>query len=368
MDNIIWVLQICNKLSIGGVQSFLMNYYKHIDRSRVQFAFAVQRNEEMSYDMEIIRMGGRIHYLPRIEDGTMNYIKALHRLLIEHPEYKIVHSHMNQRNGIALGVAKKSGVKIRISHSHNIKNCQTLLQNVRYYILKTLISRFATHFWACSSMANDCLHPNNKKNQTWILHNAIEIDSFLYDENTRNYIRGKYGIKQNEVIIGHVGNFSKQKNTSFLIDIIKRMPLEYKLMLVGDGQERILLERKCKLENLNDRVIFTGIQRASDMYQAMDIFALPSLFEGLGMVSIEAMTSGLPVVVSTSIPHEIDIVQSVYHLSIGQDNIDQWCDTLLSVEQPERVIDPQIIVMGGYDIKKESVKLLNRYINLHHNL
>ncbi len=363
MSDKIWILHACNRLSIGGVQAFLMNYYRHIDRDRIQFAFAVQRNEELSYDKEIIEMGGRIHYLPRMEDGLLSYIKQLAALLKEHPEYQIIHAHMNQRNAIALATAKSRKVKIRISHAHNTCSYKTFVQKARYNLFKHIIAITGTHFWACSNAANECLHYPEKKN-TWILHNAIDITRFKYDEEVRSCIRTQYGIDPSKIVVGNVGNFSSQKNTGFLISLIRELPDNYMLFLVGEGAEKDSLMRRCENESINNRVIFTGVQDSSKMYQAMDIFAFPSLLEGLGMVAIEAIASGLPVVASEYVPDEIDLSRNVQHLPIGENNLYKWIDCIQNIDFANRKESLHAIVDAGYSIQCESKKLQETYLKL----
>ena len=363
MSDKIWILHACNRLSIGGVQAFLMNYYRHIDRDRIQFAFAVQRNEELSYDKEIIEMGGRIHYLPRMEDGALSYIKELAALLNEHPEYQIIHAHMNQRNAIALATAKARKVKIRISHAHNTCSYKTFVQKARYNLFKLIIAITGTHFWACSNAANECLHYPEKKN-TWILHNAIDITRFKYDEEVRSCIRTQYGIDPSKIVVGHVGNFSSQKNTGFLISLIRELPDNFMLLLVGEGEEKDSLMRRCKNESLNNRVIFTGVQDSSIMYQAMDVFAFPSKFEGLGMVAIEAMTSGLQVIASSGVPEEVDISNSIIHLPIGEENIGLWKNAIINTSYTRNGKASYEVRKAGYDVNYSVKELMARYEKL----
>lgn len=358
----IWVLHTCNRLSIGGVQSFLMNFYKAIDRRRVQFAFAVQRETELPYDKEILSLGGRIHYLPRIEDGAIKYMKSLRLVIKNHPEYKIVHSHMNQRNALALLVAKQMNVPIRISHAHNISSCYTILSKIRYQIFKKIIAYTANNFWTCSYAANECVHFPNK--HEIIIHNAIDIKRFIFNSEIRHEIREIYDIKEDDVVIGHIGNFSPQKNTSYLLSIIDKLPSNYKLLLVGEGKEKLSLENS-ELVNKNiKRIIFTGSADSSKMFQAMDIFVFPSLFEGLGMVAIEAIASGLPVIASKGVPNDIDISEYVCHLSIEACDIPLWVNKILSFGKIKRQNNFECLKLAGYNIYDEAEHLLSMYEEL----
>lgn len=360
MDSKIWILHVCNRLSVGGVQAFLMNYYRAIDKNLFQFAFAVQRNEELPYDKEIEQMGGRIHYLPRMSEGGIRYAYYLNRLLKEHPEYRIIHAHMNQRNAIPLLVAKAMGIPNRISHAHNTSNCSTLVQHLRYDWFKCLIDCTGTCFFACSQSANECLH-NTRRRQTKIVPNAIDVSKYSFSEQIRSRIRNQLGIKNDEIVIGHVGNFSEQKNTEYLVKLIKILPQQYKLLLVGDGARRQAIIEKCKNSNLQDRVVFTGVVSSSEMYQAMDIFVFPSKFEGLGMVAIEAIASGLPVIASTGVPKDIDITDSVVHLPANDSCLDLWKSCIIDVPRINRKDGVHQVREAGYDISIAARKLEEMY-------
>ena len=357
MDKVKWIIHACGKLSIGGVQSFLMNYYKSIDRTKYQFAFAVQRDYEMPYDKEILDMGGRIHYLPRIDSNVSGYVKELTQILKSHKEYCVIHCHMNQKNAIPLYVAKKCGIPIRISHAHNTKHCSSLMQSIRYTYFSHMIKLYATEYSACSLVANNDLHGSKK---AVIVKNAIDSGKFLFNAEVRKQIRKEYNI-DNQIVLGHIGNFSAQKNTGYLIDILSKLPDKYSLMLVGDGEEKKGLINKCQTYGCSERVIFTGIKKSHEILQAMDIFLFPSKYEGLGMVAIEASAAGVPVITSTEVPSDVDIVEETVHLPIGTESIQLWANKIIEYTSLERKNNQMMIISSGYDIASNISKLERLY-------
>ena len=375
MKKNIWVLHTCNRLSIGGVQSFLMNFYRNIDKTKIQFAFAVQRDEELPYDKEIISMGGRIHYMPRISDNFIKYLRALYSLIKNHPEYKICHSHMNQRNALSLLVAKILKVPVRISHAHNKYGYMSLFQKFRYLILKKIISIVANNFWACSISANNCLHYKNKK--YLLINNAIDINKFSFNSEIRQKKRAFYNIGTNDIVIGNISNFSYQKNIEYLLSIIDILPLNYKLMLVGDGTNcKKIITNTLTIKN-RKKIIFTGVAKSNEMYQAMDIFAFPSYYEGLGIVAIEAIAAGLPVIASTGVPNDIDIVNrlkervvlldSVCHLPIRKKDVNKWCEKINEYSHLSRINNYEILTKAGYNIFEKINFVTDKYIQILNN-
>ena len=365
MKKNIWVLHTCNRLSIGGVQSFLMNFYRNIDKTKIQFAFAVQRDEELPYDKEIISMGGRIHYMPRISDNFIKYLRALYSLIKNHPEYKICHSHMNQRNALSLLVAKILKVPVRISHAHNKYGYMSLFQKFRYLILKKIISIVANNFWACSISANNCLHYKNKK--YLLINNAIDINKFSFNSEIRQKKRAFYNIGTNDIVIGNISNFSYQKNIEYLLSIIDILPLNYKLMLVGDGTNcKKIITNTLTIKN-RKKIIFTGVAKSNEMYQAMDIFAFPSYYEGLGIVAIEAIAAGLPVIASTGVPNDIDIVNTVCHLPIRKKDVNKWCEKINEYSHLSRINNYEILTKAGYNIFEKINFVTDKYIQILNN-
>jgi glycosyltransferase involved in cell wall biosynthesis len=372
MEEKVCVLHTVGKMSVGGVQAFLMNYYKNIDTTKVEFGFAVQRDFSMDYDDEIKQLGGQIHMLPVMENNLMGYIRALKNLLREHPEYKIIHSHLNRRNLIPLAVAKMCGVPIRISHSHNIGLKRSLIKRVQEGFIKKLIKYYATEFFACSNSAGDYLYGSafGKKSDFIVLKNAINTRNYLYNPDIEKKLKKEMKL-EGKFILGHIGNFSQQKNYKFLLDVFKIVQCQKKdsvLLLIGDGYGREEIKEYVNELKLTDKVLFLGIRNdIPELLQAMDMFIFPSLFEGLGIVAIEAQAAGLKTLVSDGLPKEVNISTLIKQIPLSF-NAEVWAEEVLYEGNYVKKINTfSDIANAGYDIKENAQWLLDYYLNKYKN-
>ena len=316
------VAQIMGKWVGGGVESVIMNYYRHLDHSKVQIDFICDEDStRIPYD-EIKKLGGRVFLVPKYQN-LPKYLKALEKLFKEN-QYRIVHSNINTLSVFPLYAAKKAGVPIRISHSHSTSNPKEWKRNLIKNILRPFSKRYATDYFACSELAGRYLFGNKAFDQgkVKIIHNAIDIEKFKFDEVARKKLRKGFGIKDSTIVIGHVGRFVQQKNHTFLVDVFneyyKKNP-DSKLLLVGSGPLEDEIKRKVKRLGLDDSVFFLG-QRddTNKLYSAMDVFCLPSLYEGLPVVGVEAQAAGLPTIFSNRISKEV-IVSSYAKIVSIQD-------------------------------------------------
>ena len=302
------VAQIMGKWVGGGVESVIMNYYRHLDHSKVQFDFICDEDStRIPYD-EIKKLGGRVFLVPKYQN-LPKYLKALEKLFKEN-QYRIIHSNINTLSVFPLYAAKKAGVPIRISHSHSTSNPKEWKRNLIKNILRPFSKRYATDYFACSELAGRYLFGNKAFDQgeVKIIHNAIDIDKFKFDEVARKKLRKELGIKDSTVVIGHVGRFVQQKNHTFLVDVFreyhKKNP-DSKLLLVGSGPLEDEIKKKVERLGLGDSVLFLG-QRddINKLYSLMDIFCLPSLYEGLPVVGVESQAAGLSIIFSNGVSHE----------------------------------------------------------------
>ena len=302
------VAQIMGKWVGGGVESVIMNYYRHLDHSKVQFDFICDEDStRISYD-EIKKLGGRVFLVPKYQN-LPKYLKVLEKLFKEN-QYRIVHSNINTLSVFPLYAAKKAGVPIRISHSHSTSNPKEWKRNFIKNILRPFSKRYATDYFACSEVAGRYLFGNKTFNrgEVKIIHNAIDIDKFKFDEVARKKLRKELGIKDSTIVIGHVGRFVQQKNHTFLVDVFKeyhKKNPDSKLLLVGSGPLEDEIKKKVERLGLKDSVLFLG-QRddINKLYSVMDIFCLPSLYEGLPVVGVESQAAGLPIIFSNGVSHE----------------------------------------------------------------
>lgn len=363
-DKPIRVLQVVTQMTRGGLETMLMNYNRHIDHSLVQFDFLEHRNAVTEYDREILELGGRIHRLPRLNPMSPSYLNALDRFFAEHPEYRIVHSHLDCMAGIPLKYAKKNGVPVRIAHAHN----SSQVKNAKYPLklfYKRSIPKYATHLYACGEQAGRWMFGGHDFS---VLNNAIDSDTFLFNGTIRNQYRDMLGIDQDTLLLGHVGRFNPQKNHGFLAEVfceLVKLHPDSKLLLVGQGDLEQATRDKIESLGLSDRVIFAGVRSdVNALMQAMDVFAFPSLFEGLPLVAVEAQAAGLPCVVSDRVPKECVKTKDLVSFLPLEAGAERWAEQILNSAQAERKDTSVQIKESGFDIRENAAKLQQFYLDV----
>ncbi|MGF9965407.1 glycosyltransferase family 1 protein [Bacillus rhizoplanae] len=348
------ILHVVVNMNRGGAETLIMNLYRNIDRSKVQFDFLTCK--EGVFDEEIVELGGKIHRIPYITDvGHTGYIKALDTFFASHQEYKIVHSHMDKMSGFVLRSAKKAGIPNRISHSHNTSSEGGGAAKMYKWYAGKFILPCATHLLACSNAAAEWLFAD-KAGVARILKNGIECDRFMFSPEIRKQVREELQLHQDALIVGHVGRFAHQKNHSFLIDVffqlIKLKP-DSILLLAGDGPLRLDIEKKVAELNLERNVKFLGIRSdINRLLQAFDVFVFPSIHEGLPVTLIEAQGAGVPCVISDAITKEVDMgMKLVEYFPLTDKEI--WIEKIKSIAAGNlpRNIPDQVLSKKGYDIK-----------------
>ena len=364
------VAQIIGKWLGGGVEAVVMNYYRNIDRNKIQFDFICDEDStNIPYD-EIKKLGGKVIIIPPYQK-VIKYHKALKKVLKE-GNYKIVHSHINTLSVFPLFAAKCVGVPVRIAHSHSTSNKKEWKKTLMKNALKPFSKVFATHYMCCSEHAGRWLFGNKEydKGNVYLLNNAIDLDKFKYDEKVRKLKRKELGIKDDTFVIGHIGRFVAQKNHTFLIDIFNEYHKKNKksiLLLVGQGPKEEEIKEKVNNLNLSDSVVFLGQREdANELYQAMDLFLFPSLYEGLGMVLIEAQASGLPCVCSTEVPKIVMLNDNFKFLDLKTKQ-KEWMNAVLAINK-RRITNIDKIDKSCYSIKGMSKDLEKLYLNLSKSL
>lgn len=343
-----------------------MNYYKNIDRSKVQFDFIVDEDSSYIPQEEIERMGGKVIIVPPYQK-IFKYIRTLKKIFEEN-NYKIVHSNLNTLSVFPLFVAKLAGVPVRIAHSHSTSNKKEWKKNILKNILRPFSKLFATDYFACSEYSGRWLFGNKtfEDGKVTIIKNAIDVDKFKYNEEIRNKIREQLNI-ENKLVIGHVGRFVEQKNHEFLIDIFNEIHKKKEasiLLLIGDGPLEDKIKKKVKSLHLEDVVIFLGVKSNVNEYmQAMDIFVFPSLYEGLGIVAIEAQVSKLPVFISDAVPDEVIISNNIYKINLT-DNDDVWSDKVLNNDIDRVMAQIDSTKCKEYTIAYATKTLEKKYIEI----
>ena len=358
------ILHIVTTMNRGGLETMLMNYYRHIDRSKVQFDFLVHRDFEADYDKEIIALGGKIYHISRLIPWSKEYKNRLKEFFKSHPEYKIVHVHQDCLSSVALCCAKECGIPVRIAHSHNSNQDKNWKYIFKLFYMKK-IPTYATDFFACGKMAGEWMFNGNNFH---IMNNAIDAKAYSFNSLSRDSIRKEFHISNDSFVVGHVGRFMSQKNHAFIIDIFnqfhKKHPDSY-LMLVGEGELKSSIQDKVKSLGLEDYVIFTGIRSdVNELLQAMDVFLFPSLYEGLPVSIIEAQAAGLPCLISDKVPIECKKTDLVYQLNLD-DSVNAWSDKVFELSHITRRDTYEEIKESGFDIVENAKWLENFYINLY---
>lgn len=361
------VAQIIGKWLGGGVESVVMNYYRNIDRNKIQFDFICDNDSTNIPYAEIESLGGKVILISPYQK-VIKYHKELKRVLKE-GNYKIVHSHINTLSVFSLFAAKCAGVPVRIAHSHSTTNKKEKNKNLMKQLLRPFSKVFATDYMCCSELAGRWLFGNKEydKGNVYLLNNAIDLDKFKYDEVVRRKKRKELNIDDDTLVIGHVGRFVEQKNHRFLIDIFNEVHKQNEnsnFLLVGQGPLMEEIKEKVKSLGLEDCVKFLGQRNdISELYQAFDVFCLPSLYEGLPVVGVEAQATGLLCLFSDDMTKETKILESTKFLSLEQD-AKEWTEILLkSIEDFKRKDTTIEFFNNGFDIKKEVEKIEKYYSN-----
>lgn len=366
MKEPIKVLHVLSKMSFGGVQSVVMNYYRHIDRSKVQFHFVVQSSENFFYDEEIKKLGGKIYQVAPIHSNRKQFERDFFRVLKENPDYKIVHCHQNFLNIVPLRIAKKADVPIRISHSHSNYKASSFIKEIQRKAFRALISYYATDYFACSIVAAQWLYGHHSKSSKCkIINNAIETKKYLFNEDIRYKKRKELGIDK-ELVLIHVGMFTDSKNQEYLFKVFEKVydiNINTLLLLIGDGENRVKLMNAAKECSDNDNIIFLGKKdNVHEYLMAADLFVFPSKYEGLGMSVIEAQMSGLPCIVSNAVPKEVDLFGDVTFVSINE-SPETWANIIIQYNKSRRLHKIESLINTNYEIEIEVTKLTDYYLS-----
>ena len=317
----------------GGVESFLFNYYRKIDKTKIQFDFLCNTYNKVAYEDELISLGGQVIRIAMRSKKPLKYHRELNEFMKKNAtDYQAIWINVCSLANIDyLKVAKKYGIEKRIIHSHNSQNMDTWFRQILHRMNRNKIQNYATDYWACSKDAAKWFYKDELFPKVVIVKNAIELDCVKFSVEKRNLIRNKYGVN-GKFVIGNVGRLHFQKNQLFALDIMKylskRMP-DCMLMFVGQGEDEKKLRRRVEDLNIQDKVIFAGVQSDIGGYlSAFDLFLFPSLFEGLGIAGLEAQANGLPVICSQGvIPEELKVVDNFYFKNLD-DGAENWAEKI----------------------------------------
>ena len=360
------ILHVLGGLDRGGAESMVMNLYRAIDRTQIQFDFIIHTEKHQAYYDEIIRMGGKIYSFPAF-NGT-NFF-ALRKTWFEffktHPEYKILHSHVRSYASLYLPIAHKAGLKT-IIHSHSTSNGKGFASVVKR-IMQFPLRFQADYFFACSKGAGSWLFGKKivDSKKFHILQNAIDIEKYQFNPKIREEYRKQLGLGDKKAFI-HVGRFHPAKNHTFLLNLfaeIHKRDDNTVLLLAGDGALRSAIERQIAELELQDSVVLLGNRSdVPNLLQAADCFLFPSLWEGLPVTVVEAQAAGIPCFISDKITKEVELSDLVKYLPIDN-GIGCWVNSVSQVSIDKKNVIDQI-KKAGFDIWSTASELTNFYKKL----
>lgn len=327
------VAQVLGRMDSGGIEAVVMNYYCHIDRKKVQFDFYFAEDSSFPQREELIKLGAGIYPIP-MYSRVFQYHKALYQAF-ETRQYKIVHTHLSTMSVFSLIAAWRAKVPVRICHNHSTAHWGEGLKTLLKYILRPFNKLFATEYFACGETAGRWMYGNKcfEKGEVTVMPNAVDTEKFAYDPEARVALREKLGIPQSAFVVGHVGRFTYAKNHGFLLKIFTEL-LEQKsnavLLLVGDGELKEKIEKKVTELEIADKIIFTGnCKDVNKLYNAIDVFCLPSFYEGMPVVAWEAQANGLPCVFSDEVSKEAEKSGNCKFLGLKQ-SASAWALALIN--------------------------------------
>lgn len=373
LNNKIRVLHVVGSMQAGGLETLIMNIYRNIDRSKVQFDFTVHTTEKCFYDDEIIELGGNIYRHPKPKGDLKSFKSTLERTINDNGPYDVIHSHVLFFSGVVLEVAKKCKVPIRIAHSHNTSDSKkdSIYRNIYRYFMRKKILKNATNLIGCSREACEYVFGKSSYESGKAIHfpNAIDFTKYKGITKSKKYLTKELKIEEDSILIGHIGRFTRQKNHAFLLKVFASYYKNEKkahLILVGEGNEKDSINRLVKNMNLEDKVHFLGLRNdIPKILSSLDLFLFPSLYEGLGIVIVEAQAAQTPCLISKNIPEEADIkVGLVKKVGLEENINEKWVKGIqesLSSERIESEIIESALKKNGYDIIENSSKLIAIY-------
>lgn len=366
MSESIRVLQVLDFINYNsGVSAVVTNYFFQLDPQRVQCDFLLYEMPEDAWMTRLTAAGAKVYATGKPSRRSMaEYERNVKDFFRQHAkDYDIVHVHIPNAAFIVLRYAKKYGIKVRILHSHNARGADGAVKKIRNYLLNQWGIRYANQYFACSVKAGNYLFGEKRCGQLVVLPNAIRLDRYAFDEKKRKIIRDSLGVKEHELLLGHIGRFAEQKNHEGLLKIFaetRRQGMDTKLVMLGDGELREKTGQLAEELGIKEQVLFAGVvANVPDYLSAMDIFLLPSLYEGLPVVCVEAQAAGLPCLISDQVTREIALTDQVWFLANG--DLDNWCNRIRKISAEGRSRNA-VKGLEQYDIVRQTRNLEERYL------
>ena len=360
MDKPIRIAQIMGKLLGGGVEMVVFNYYRAIDKSKIQFDFYYDADSSVEPPQDLIDMGARFIKIPQYQH-LPQFLNALKKHFRAN-NYTIVHSHINTISVFPLYMAWRCGVPVRIAHNHSVPSGESCKRTALKYFLRSFSRVFPTDYFACSEKAGRWLFgdKNFDESQVTVIKNAVDFERFRPSEDVLSPLRKELGL-ENKYVIGCIGRLTFAKNHRFLIDVFKEVKHRRQdtvLLLVGRGELNDELHRIVDTEGLTNSVVFAGhVYNPGSYYRLCDVIAVPSVFEGLSLTTIEAQVAGVPVIISNAVPDEAVISDGCTRLDLDKE---MWVNIVLKCGTKETRLDNR---SKYYDIQFASKLLEKWYLN-----
>ncbi len=367
------ILHIVSSMERGGAETLIMNIYRNLDRSKIQFDFISHSGKQGDYEKEILELGGRIFKVPSLGRlGPIAYIKELVKIMSAN-SFIAVHSHTDFQSGFPALAAKISGIKKRICHSHstNWNRGNRYSEKLMLKILRTIIKFSATHYCSCSKEAAEFLFGKKMLNKgiVSILKNGINITQFSgIDTNFKESVFDELELPRNSKILGHVGRFSDSKNHMFILKVLKKLAEEdncFVALLIGDGPLKDSIEKEAQRLGILNNLRLLGVREdIPRLMKAFDVFLFPSQFEGFGIVALEAQCAGTPCVISDAVPKTTDMGLGLTSYVSLDERIEIWCSEVkaaLNKERPDSKLINQEISQRGYNIENNLYNWIDLY-------
>ena len=356
----------------AGIESVIMSLFRNFDLSKISVDIMASQNLSNFYDREIQQLGGRkiitLHEKYSSPAKRMLANQNAFAKIIRENQYDIVHLHMCNAASMVYGkIAKENGAKIVVYHSHNtnLSINHRMIKTVVHNLCKWKYEKYADILFSCSDLASKWMFTNRsiKQNKVILIKNAIDLDKFAYNEKVREEYRKKLSIEDN-FVVGHIGRFAVAKNHSFIIDVfaaLHKKNANSTLLLIGEGEDELKIKKKVKHMGLSDSVIFYGTTKEiPQLLWSMDVFILPSLFEGNPVVGIEAQAASTPCVFSNTITKMCKLTDIVTYLSLDE-TPEKWAETIIRVGKKKRVNTTEQMKKEGYDIHMVAAKVQESY-------
>lgn len=361
------ILQVFTTLNRGGAEVNMMNYLRNMDCSKFQMDFLLHRSERGAFEEEVTEYGCQVFHVPALHPLKLNaYRKEVQSFFQEHSDYDIVHGQTSEIGAIIYEEAEKQKIPVIIAHAHLAKMNWDVKSPFRL-VWRRLTRQFADTYFTCSQDAAVWLFGKKGAKRAWQMNNAIDTEIFRYNPAVRENIRRQLDLKT-ELCFLCVARFQKQKNHLFLLEvfsqIIKLQP-DAKLFLVGDGELKTAIKKKIDDLNLQNSVLLLGLRSdVNVLMQAMDVFLMPSLFEGLPVSLVEAQASGLHCVISDTISEESILIDDLVRMVSLKDSPKKWAEEIIAFSDYERKDTSPLILEKGYDIRENAKRLEQKYVEL----